>query len=125
ERCRQSCLQVLCLQTRYLQTGLSASRFDHEIENAKQPRIVSPHSNKLESDFAGERGKFFLRVFVGILGGDLFAPTEMELVFVKMNKLIDFADEIHFDATGTRIVDGSMPPLIQIEICANFAIHVR
>jgi len=64
---------------------LSASRCDHEIENAKQTRIVSPHSNKLESDFAGERRKFFRRVFVGIFGGYLFASTEMELLFVKMN----------------------------------------
>src|SRR5207247_6359550 len=93
-------------------------RLQVEIENAKQARIVTPHVSKLESGVAGERRKFFRRVLVGILGADLFASPEMEFVFGNMDKLIDFADEIHFDAAGVRIVDSAMLPLVDSEICA-------
>ena len=71
-----------------------------KIENTEQTCIVSPHLNKFESRFARERCKLFRCVFVGKLSDDFFATPEMKLLFVKLNELVDFADQMHFDAAG-------------------------
>src|SRR5438552_6899192 len=95
----RACKFQVCKHAR-AQTGLSASRCCYKIENSEQTRIISPHANKLESRLAGERRELFRRIFVGELGDDLFASAKMKLLFVEMNKLINLADEIHFDSPG-------------------------
>src|SRR6266403_5359891 len=94
----------------------------HKVENAKQSRLVGPHANKVESGFGSKRRKLVWRIFIRILGDDFFPATEMELVFVEMNELVDFTDEMHFNPAGVGIVDCEVPPLIQIEVCAQFAV---
>src|SRR6266436_5118058 len=93
-----------------------------EIENAKQTGLVGPHPNKVESGFGSERRKLVWRKFISILSDDFFPATEMELVFVEMHELVDFTDEMHFNPAGVGIVDCAVPPLIQIEVCAQFAV---
>ena len=44
----------------------------------------------------------------------------MELVFIEMHELVGFADEMHFNSAGVGIVDRPVPPLIRIEVCAQF-----
>src|SRR5215831_9644032 len=94
----------------------------HKVENTKQPRLVGPHANKVESSFGSKRSKLVWRIFIRILGDDFFPATEMELVFIEMYELVGFADEMHFDPAGVGIVDCPVPPLIQIEVCAQFAV---
>ena len=51
-----------------------------------------------------------------------FSAAEMELVFIEMHELIDFTNEMHFNPAGVGIVDCAVPPLIQVEVCVQFAV---
>src|SRR6266568_197533 len=82
-----------------------------EIENAKQVAVISPHSNKLKSCFAGEFNKTLRGVFVGIFSDDFLSRMEMKLPVLNSHTLIDFADEIDLDPAFVRIVNRVMPPL--------------
>src|SRR5215469_4093734 len=93
-----------------------------KIKNAEQTRFVGPHSHKLESGFGSERRKLVWRVFIRKFGNDFFATEEMKLVFVKVNKLIGFTDEMHFNPASVDIIDCAVPPLIQIKVCAQFPV---
>src|SRR3954468_12269962 len=103
--------------------SIAATGGAHKVENAKQPRLIRPHANKVESAFGSQRGKIVWRIFVRILGDDFFAAPEMELVFVEMHELIDFTDEMHLNSAGVGIIDGAVPPLIEIEISAQLAVN--
>src|SRR3954454_23856611 len=46
----------------------------------------------------------------------------MKLVFVDVRKLIDFADEVHFNSACFRIVGRAVSPLVEIEICTQFTV---
>jgi hypothetical protein len=94
----------------------------HKVENAKQTRVVGPQANKVESGFSSKCRKFVWRIFVRILGYDFFRAMEMKLMFIEMHKLIHFTDQMHLNSAGVGIVDCAVPPLIQIEVCAQFAI---
>src|SRR5260370_42575342 len=96
-----------------------------EIKNAKQARFVRPHLLKLESSIARERCESFGRVFIGILGENLFTCAKIELATSDMNALARFADQIHLDAAFVRIEGRVVMPLLQIEIGGEFAIGAR
>ena len=47
----------------------------------------------------------------------------MKLLFVNVDKLVNFADEIHFDSAGSCIVDRAVAPLIEIEISTQLTVY--
>ena len=66
------------------------------------------------------------RVFIRILGDDFFTAPGNETRDLEMHEpLVGLTDQIHLNPAGFSIVDCAVPPSIQIEICAQFAIDAR
>src|SRR5205085_2347303 len=64
-------------------------------------------------------------VFVGIFGQNFFASTEFKYIAANFHGLIDFTDQIKFDASFGWVVGRVMLPVREIEITAEFAIDPR
>src|SRR5437016_12419346 len=69
-------------------------QFCGEIENAKRAAVISPHSNKLKCCLAGESGKAFRGVFVGVFSDDFFARMEMKLRVCHSHRMMHVAASI-------------------------------
>ena len=87
-----------------------------EIENAKQPRVISPHPHKLEPRFAGESGETVRRVFVRIFRNDLFAGWKVELSDLRYERIWScLGSNRHLDSAFCGIVElRAVPPLVKI-----------
>src|SRR5262245_20028447 len=92
---------------------------------AEQFARVRPHAARLPIGRAGKVAELADRILVGILGVDALSRAEEDAPAPNLDALLFQADEVHFDPSVTRIIDGLVLERIQVEVGAKLAIDAR
>src|SRR5712692_198044 len=98
---------------------------DTEVLHTEQLSWVCPDPLDGKARACCQLCKLLERIFVRTLRPDALAQFEGNLTLPNANRLVFQTDQMHLDATLTRIIEGIVPKLAQLEVGVQFLVHAH
>src|SRR5258706_3593039 len=96
-----------------------------EILHTEQLTRVRPDAFDGKACGCRQLCKLLERILVRALRPDAFAQLEGDINIPNVNRLVFQTHQVHLDPTLTRIIEGIVPKLIQLEVGVQFLVHAH
>src|SRR5713226_8093029 len=96
-----------------------------EVLHTEQLAWVCPHLLDGKARACRQLCKLLERIFVGTLRPDALAQFEGNFTLPNANRLVFQTHQMHLDPALTRVIEGIVPKLAQLEVGVQFLVHAH